>query len=114
MGTARPSSRPSFLSSARLSFLSSARPSFLSSGRLSFLSCGRLSFSSGGTFLIAVGLAALSPGTSRAGDLDVCPTCTYTLIRTALDAKRRALQAELPGYRAYAERTRYRLLPGVW
>jgi protein-S-isoprenylcysteine O-methyltransferase Ste14 len=26
----------------------------------------------------------------------------------------RTLQAELPGYREYAERTRYRLLPGIW
>jgi protein-S-isoprenylcysteine O-methyltransferase Ste14 len=26
----------------------------------------------------------------------------------------RLLQAELPGYAVYAERVRYRLLPGVW
>jgi len=24
------------------------------------------------------------------------------------------LQAGLPGYREYAQRTRYRLLPGIW
>ncbi|MBM3134552.1 MAG: isoprenylcysteine carboxylmethyltransferase family protein [Chloroflexi bacterium] len=33
-------------------------------------------------------------------------------VRTALED--RTLQAELPGYGAYAQRTRYRLLPGVW
>jgi protein-S-isoprenylcysteine O-methyltransferase Ste14 len=32
--------------------------------------------------------------------------------RTALED--RMLQAELPGYAAYAQQTRYRLLPGVW
>jgi protein-S-isoprenylcysteine O-methyltransferase Ste14 len=35
-----------------------------------------------------------------------------TLVRTALED--RALQHELPGYVEYAQRTRYRLLPGVW
>jgi len=34
------------------------------------------------------------------------------IARTALED--RTLQAELPGYTAYAEQTRYRLLPGVW
>ncbi len=34
------------------------------------------------------------------------------VIRTALED--RTLQAELPGYAAYAQRTRYRLVPGVW
>jgi len=34
------------------------------------------------------------------------------LVRTALEDK--TLQAELPGYQAYTQRTRYRLLPGVW
>lgn len=38
---------------------------------------------------------------------------TMALIaRTALEDK--TLQAELPGYKDYAERVRYRLLPGVW
>ena len=32
--------------------------------------------------------------------------------RTALEDK--TLQAELPGYREYAERVRYRLVPGIW
>ena len=34
------------------------------------------------------------------------------MIRTALED--RALQAELPGYAAYAREVRHRLLPGVW
>ena len=34
------------------------------------------------------------------------------LLRTALED--RTLQAELPGYRAYADRVRYRLIPGLW
>ncbi|CAG0983141.1 hypothetical protein GPROT1_02454 [Gammaproteobacteria bacterium] len=33
-------------------------------------------------------------------------------VRAALED--RTLQAELPGYRAYTQSTRYRLLPGVW
>jgi len=32
--------------------------------------------------------------------------------RTALEDK--TLQAELPGYREFAQKTRYRLLPGIW
>jgi len=34
------------------------------------------------------------------------------IVRTALED--RTLHDELAGYRAYAERVRYRLLPGVW
>ena len=34
------------------------------------------------------------------------------VIRTALEDK--SLQDELEGYRDYARRVRYRLLPGVW
>jgi len=34
------------------------------------------------------------------------------LVRTQLED--RTLQQELPGYRAYAGRVRYRLLPGLW
>jgi protein-S-isoprenylcysteine O-methyltransferase Ste14 len=34
------------------------------------------------------------------------------IVRTALEDK--TLQAELPGYADYAQRTRYRLLPGIW
>jgi protein-S-isoprenylcysteine O-methyltransferase Ste14 len=33
-------------------------------------------------------------------------------VRTALED--RTLQSELDGYREYAQRVRYRLLPGVW
>ncbi len=35
-----------------------------------------------------------------------------TVIRTSLED--RTLQVELPGYREYAQRVRYRLLPGIW
>jgi protein-S-isoprenylcysteine O-methyltransferase Ste14 len=34
------------------------------------------------------------------------------VVRTALED--RTLQAELPGYREYAQKVRYRLIPGVW
>jgi protein-S-isoprenylcysteine O-methyltransferase Ste14 len=34
------------------------------------------------------------------------------LIRTSLEDK--TLQNELPGYKEYAERVRYRLIPGLW
>ena len=34
------------------------------------------------------------------------------VIRTAMEDK--ILQEELPGYKEYAERVRYRLLPRVW
>lgn len=34
------------------------------------------------------------------------------LVRT--DLEDRALKQELPGYREYAQKTRYRLLPGIW
>ena len=34
------------------------------------------------------------------------------VVRTALED--RTLQEELPGYREYARRVRYRLVPGVW
>jgi protein-S-isoprenylcysteine O-methyltransferase Ste14 len=34
------------------------------------------------------------------------------ILRTALED--RTLQAELPGYQAYARLVRYRLIPGVW
>ena len=35
-----------------------------------------------------------------------------TVLRTALED--RTLRSELPGYQQYAERVRYRLLPGIW
>ena len=37
---------------------------------------------------------------------------TVMVIRTALED--RTLQAELSGYAEYAQKTRYRLVPGVW
>jgi protein-S-isoprenylcysteine O-methyltransferase Ste14 len=43
------------------------------------------------------------------------PVAVYIAVlvmRTALED--RTLQEELPGYREYSQRTRYRLLPGVW
>ena len=40
------------------------------------------------------------------------PMATLYVLRTALED--RLLQAKLPGYREYAARVRYRLLPGVW
>jgi protein-S-isoprenylcysteine O-methyltransferase Ste14 len=39
-------------------------------------------------------------------------SAVLVIVRTALEDK--TLQAELPGYVEYAQRTRYRLLPGVW
>jgi protein-S-isoprenylcysteine O-methyltransferase Ste14 len=34
------------------------------------------------------------------------------IVRTALEDK--TLQAELPGYKEYTQKTRYRLIPGIW
>jgi protein-S-isoprenylcysteine O-methyltransferase Ste14 len=34
------------------------------------------------------------------------------VVRTALED--RMLREELPGYKAYTRRTRYRLIPGIW
>jgi protein-S-isoprenylcysteine O-methyltransferase Ste14 len=39
-------------------------------------------------------------------------TCVLLFIRTGLED--RTLQAELPGYQAYAARVHYRLIPGIW
>jgi protein-S-isoprenylcysteine O-methyltransferase Ste14 len=39
-------------------------------------------------------------------------TVVLIVVRTALED--RTLRAELPGYAEYAQRVRYRLLPGVW
>ena len=44
--------------------------------------------------------------------LPIVPVVAFVLWRTA--AEDRFLRRELPGYAAYAERVRYRLLPGVW
>ena len=42
----------------------------------------------------------------------VVPLLAVTIVRTRLED--RTLQEELPGYRDYARRVRYRLLPGIW
>lgn len=44
--------------------------------------------------------------------IPVALTLAVTVIRTRLED--RTLQEELDGYRAYAGRVRYRLLPGIW
>lgn len=46
------------------------------------------------------------------GLLPALLTTALFIVRTALEDK--TLQDELPGYREYTQRTRYRLLPGVW
>jgi protein-S-isoprenylcysteine O-methyltransferase Ste14 len=42
----------------------------------------------------------------------ILPLCIGIVVRTALED--RTLIAELPGYREYARKVRFRLLPGVW
>jgi protein-S-isoprenylcysteine O-methyltransferase Ste14 len=44
--------------------------------------------------------------------IPACLSIVALIVRTALED--RTLQAELPGYREYANQVRYRLLPGVW
>lgn len=44
--------------------------------------------------------------------LPAAATDVAMVVRTALED--RLLQRDLPGYREYAGRTRYRLLPGIW
>jgi protein-S-isoprenylcysteine O-methyltransferase Ste14 len=60
-------------------------------------------FQSLGTALLLGSLWALIPGLAAAA---------LMVIRTILED--RLLQAELPGYREYAQQVRYRLVPGVW
>jgi protein-S-isoprenylcysteine O-methyltransferase Ste14 len=55
--------------------------------------------------------AALALGSWLALVPVVLIAATFT-VRTALED--RTLQAELDGYKAYAQRVRYRLLPGIW
>ena len=38
--------------------------------------------------------------------------CIAFVIRTAMED--RTLQEELPGYQEYAQRVRFRLIPGIW
>jgi protein-S-isoprenylcysteine O-methyltransferase Ste14 len=60
------------------------------------------------TFSLTVPMALGSPWALISGGL----AALLFVVKTALED--RMLQAELPGYREYAERVRYRLLPGVW
>jgi protein-S-isoprenylcysteine O-methyltransferase Ste14 len=60
------------------------------------------------TFSLAVPVALGSPWALINGGL----AALLFVVKTALED--RMLQAGLPGYREYAQRTRYRLLPGVW
>jgi protein-S-isoprenylcysteine O-methyltransferase Ste14 len=39
-------------------------------------------------------------------------TCLFLVVRTVLEDK--TLRNELPGYKEYAQRVRYRLVPGLW
>ena len=59
-------------------------------------------------FGIATGIVLDSIWTIAAGVL----VLILTIIRTALED--RVLQRELPGYSEYAQKIRYRLLPGIW
>ncbi len=44
--------------------------------------------------------------------LPIAATLVTLLVRTSLED--RLLQRELPGFSDYAERVRYRLVPGLW
>ena len=61
-------------------------------------------------FLLVLGLP-LSLGSFRAL-VPAVLSCLLLVVRTALED--RTLQEELPGYKDYARRVRYRLVPGVW
>jgi protein-S-isoprenylcysteine O-methyltransferase Ste14 len=63
-----------------------------------------------GVILCFIGLP-LAVGSWVAMILGIFGAALYVL-RTRLED--RTLQAELPGYADYAQRTRFRLLPGVW
>jgi protein-S-isoprenylcysteine O-methyltransferase Ste14 len=60
--------------------------------------------------LLFVGMP-LSLGSYRAL-IPALLSCLLLVVRTVLED--RTLQEELPGYREYARRVRYRLVPGVW
>jgi len=44
--------------------------------------------------------------------LPVILMAVVLVVRTALED--RAMQEELPGYKEFTQKTRYRLIPGVW
>jgi protein-S-isoprenylcysteine O-methyltransferase Ste14 len=60
------------------------------------------------TFSLTVPVALGSPWALISGGL----AALLFVVKTALED--RMLQAELEGYREYAEQVRYRLLPGIW
>lgn len=60
--------------------------------------------------LILVGLS-LWLGSYSAAVVAVIPV---SLMMMRLRLEERFLRRELPGYQAYTERVRYRLIPGVW
>jgi protein-S-isoprenylcysteine O-methyltransferase Ste14 len=60
------------------------------------------------TFSLMIPLALESPWALIPGGL----AALLFIVKTGLED--RMLQAGLPGYREYAQRTRYRLLPGIW
>jgi protein-S-isoprenylcysteine O-methyltransferase Ste14 len=62
-------------------------------------------------FIVTSFATALALGSLRALIPAAFVMCLLT-VRTALED--RTLQKELPGYKEYAQRVRYRLLPGVW
>ncbi len=53
-------------------------------------------------------IAVLTSG----GDAQGMNAAVRAVVRTALED--RMLLQELPGYKEYAEKTRYRLIPGIW
>lgn len=63
-----------------------------------------------GLILFELGSAALLGSVWALIPLAFC--VLFPILRTALED--RTLQAELPGYAEFAQRVRYRLLPGIW
>lgn len=63
----------------------------------------------GAAFVVASGLA-LDSWIATA----VLAVCTLPFLLRRAVIEDRMLRAELPGYREYAERVRWRLMPGVW
>ena len=66
-------------------------------------------YSAGILIILASGVAL---GSWLAAAVVVIASLPFLLYRAITED--RFLQAELPGYRAYAERVRWRLVPGIW
>lgn len=64
----------------------------------------------GSGFLVFIGMP-LSLGSLWAM-IPAVLACLLLVVRTILEDK--TLRTELPGYEEYAQRTRYRLIPGIW